>query len=900
MSLGDGVGLREAFSLFDKDGDGAIDACELGAVMRALGEKLTQAELQEMIDRADEDGNGTIDYVEFVTAMASRDRSEDLSPRKRALSFGATGIVVTVIKKLQAKVRSRRVQRARRQLEKSTSLRSLRRPSLQPVKTSVRSRWAASIKQVIETNAEQHDEGLGAEQLEAAQLAAYYIEDAFAGRLSNGKAVMSKRDPSIFFCFNFHVHRYWTWTVIGANLLHTLLMVAEPPRTLSLEGSIAALPQFTFLAFLLEWACLSVYVADIALKSYYQSVGTFFSYGSGKKWQLIYALFVVWMIVDALVMGGWGDTGSAGFRFSRPIRPVVIMLRSRAVRRFYTVVVDMLPSFARVCVPIGFFLVAYATFATRAMPNPELFPDSITSFNTFFVLLMTTDNYSEVLESMVSTRRPFLGGFAFFTFMCVGVLFLVSFLLGITFDAYSAHTKSQVKSERIKELQGLTKAFAVVDTQKHGLLTIFQWKAIMSHLRPELDDIELCFLYDVLAGNGEVDCIDFYGMRKVLNYHFHTEVAASRTRRLSLLDQIASTWAAELFGRWAYAAVHHRWFERFQTWLCVIDGAILLLDAECRYLVDLGPWLRLTVGEAIGVVLLLEVCMKAWVMGGLQRYWNFGGRSNTHPRSQVARRLDLMMILLSTLPIWVAAAHPSLAPVATCKWSVIRIWRSTIFVSRLGLFISCFIQIFPALMQTMGFAFCVMYAYAVVGMEIMGGEVASLSTFPSALGMMIKLLFAVDFQESVATCAKIGMPVFVHAYFISYFLVGAVIVVNLITALMIEFYHHAVMVTQVASEQAAGEVTEDDERLLLDKIKAARILGMIGKKTLVQGGLMGGQTLMDMRKKFGLGDESAMIVTQADLKQCQKHAALSLVDEYHKRQERQERLALETTKQKAS
>ena len=41
------------------------------------------------------------------------------------------------------------------------------------------------------------------------------------------------------------------------------------------------------------------------------------------------------------------------------------------------------------------------------------------------------------------------------------------------------------------------------------------------------------------------------------------------------MDQIASTWAAELFGRWAYAAVHHRWFERFQTWLCVIDGAIL-------------------------------------------------------------------------------------------------------------------------------------------------------------------------------------------------------------------------------------------------------------------------------------------------------------------------------------
>ena len=42
--------FKEAFSLFDKDGDGAITTKELGAVMHSLGHNPTEAELQDMIN----------------------------------------------------------------------------------------------------------------------------------------------------------------------------------------------------------------------------------------------------------------------------------------------------------------------------------------------------------------------------------------------------------------------------------------------------------------------------------------------------------------------------------------------------------------------------------------------------------------------------------------------------------------------------------------------------------------------------------------------------------------------------------------------------------------------------------------------------------------------------------
>lgn len=61
--------LKEAFSLFDRNGDGTITIKELESVMKSLGQNPTEAELNDMVNEIDADGNGKIEFDEFVTLM---------------------------------------------------------------------------------------------------------------------------------------------------------------------------------------------------------------------------------------------------------------------------------------------------------------------------------------------------------------------------------------------------------------------------------------------------------------------------------------------------------------------------------------------------------------------------------------------------------------------------------------------------------------------------------------------------------------------------------------------------------------------------------------------------------------------------------------------------------------
>ena len=100
MSDGGEIGLSkeeeakcwEAFSAFDKDSSGEIDANELRIVLEMMGQKTTEEEIFRMIAEADAENTGLIKYDQFKKVIAEQKKTQSLTNEEDTLdAFVALG-----------------------------------------------------------------------------------------------------------------------------------------------------------------------------------------------------------------------------------------------------------------------------------------------------------------------------------------------------------------------------------------------------------------------------------------------------------------------------------------------------------------------------------------------------------------------------------------------------------------------------------------------------------------------------------------------------------------------------------------------------------------------------------------------------------------------------------------
>eukprot|EP00301_Raphidiophrys_heterophryoidea_P008749 c1317_g1_i1.p1 GENE.c1317_g1_i1~~c1317_g1_i1.p1 ORF type:complete len:150 (-),score=35.57 c1317_g1_i1:331-780(-) len=86
---------EDAFSVFDKNGDGSISISELEKVFTSLGYKNSPEELRNMVKEVDKDGNGTIEFNEFCALMINNqnDPEQEIREAFRALDTNQDGFI---------------------------------------------------------------------------------------------------------------------------------------------------------------------------------------------------------------------------------------------------------------------------------------------------------------------------------------------------------------------------------------------------------------------------------------------------------------------------------------------------------------------------------------------------------------------------------------------------------------------------------------------------------------------------------------------------------------------------------------------------------------------------------------------------------------------------------------
>lgn len=416
-----------------------------------------------------------------------------------------------------------------------------------------RSRWRIAQRGVERPTVSDSDLRLGAA----------HVLDALNGRLESGIAAMHGRSRTTRAMFFLQTHALWSLAVAMATMVHCSLLLLPPMS----GGDRAAVA---------EVLCLTTYAADISLKMGYMGSRRYFS----KRWQQLYVAIVATLVLDLVVRGASGRSPWL-LRLARAGRPLVAVVRHRMVRRFFDAAARVSVEASPVLVTAAAFILTMGAVGSRLFGNvvEALQGGTLTATRELLTLVLSLDNFEKLapfqsgvfadvdptLVGPVTPEPPphwlsralALAYWCFFsTVTLVGICYLVQLLLVVTILQFGAMTKRQLQSERRKELQALTKAFAVVGTlatsvgdgasdQRRMRLDRTTWHRLYRLLRPPPPwavtpspgsagpqtgpvtpaaaywwSSEL--YYELLSnGQGDVDAIDFLRLRYVLSADFN-------------------------------------------------------------------------------------------------------------------------------------------------------------------------------------------------------------------------------------------------------------------------------------------------------------------------------------------------------------------------------------------
>ena len=140
-------------------------------------------------------------------------------------------------------------------------------------------------------------------------------------------------------------------------------------------------------------------------------------------------------------------------------------------RRFFEAVQKMVPIVIESLVPLSLFIIVVSIFCALAFGDylTEV-SSSLEHHYNWFWLILTGDTLGKLLPDHLFSNT--LYQFFFFAMIYIGQKFLLSLILGATFDTFKSMTEKQLKKEKVKELQGLVKAFTAIDEYATGKISM--------------------------------------------------------------------------------------------------------------------------------------------------------------------------------------------------------------------------------------------------------------------------------------------------------------------------------------------------------------------------------------------------------------------------------------------
>ncbi|XP_057487817.1 two pore calcium channel protein 1A-like [Actinidia eriantha] len=529
------------------------------------------------------------------------------------------------------------------------------------------------------------------------------------------------------------------------------------------------------------------------------------------------------------------------FRLAPYIRVVFFILNIRDLRESIIILAGMLGTYLNV-VALGFLFLLFSSWVAFVMfEDTKQGKTVFTSFGTtlyqMFVLFTTSNNPDVWIPAYKDSRWDCL---FFVLYVLLGVYFVTNLILAVVYDSFKSELAKQVVEKDRTRTRILEKAFNLIDKNNLGYLNKDQCIRLFEELNkyrtlPKISREDFELIFDELDDSHDfkINLDEFADLCNAIALQFQKEDVPS-------IFEAFPTIYRSSFSKMLKSFVRGPKFGYVVASILVLNLVAVVIETTLDIKNSSAQKFWQKLEFVFGWLYVVEMILKIYAYG-FENYWRDG-----------QNRFDFIITLVIVIGETATFVSPNgLSFLSNGEWirylllaRMLRLIRLLMHVQRYRAFVATFLTLIPSLMPYLGTIFCVLCIYCSLGLQIFGGIVNAGNTdldatdlydsdyllfnfndYPNGMVTLFNLLVMGNWQVWMQSYADLTGTSWAYAYFISFYLITVLLLLNLVIAFVLEaFFAEIEMETSDQCEVTEKEGSGKDRRRLVGrKTRSQRI-----------------------------------------------------------------------------
>ncbi|XVF66835.1 hypothetical protein PTKIN_Ptkin10aG0069700 [Pterospermum kingtungense] len=545
---------------------------------------------------------------------------------------------------------------------------------------------------------------------------------------------------------------------------------------------------------------------------------------------LVYALYLSPVALNSLPV-----------RVAPYVRVIVFVLNIRELRTSIVILAGMIGTYLNVLALWLLFLlfaswVAYVMFEDT-QEGKLVFTSYGTTLYQMFVLFTTSNNPDVWIPAYKASRWYCL---FFVLYVLIGVYFVTNLILAVVYDSFKSELAKQVFEMDRMRRNMLCKAFDLIDDYNVGFLNKEQCIHLFEELNkyrslPKISREEFELIFDELDDSHDfkINLDEFTDLCNAIALRFQKEDSPSLFERFPfyhspLSENLKAFVRSPKFG---YAV----------SFILIVNLFAVIIETTLDIENNSAQKVWQEVEFVFGWIYVLEMTLKVYSFG-FENYWRDG-----------QNQFDFLITWIIVIGETITFATPDgFSFFSNGEWirylllaRMLRLMRLLMHVRSYRAFVATFLTLIPSLMPYLGTIFCVLCIYCSLGVQIFGGIVNAgnlnlegtdlteddyllfnFNDYPNGMVTLFNLLVMGNWQVWMQSYKELTGTSWSLAYFISFYLVTVLLLLNLVVAFVLEaFFAEMDLESSGSSEEDDKDAgsRKDRRRLAGTKTRSQRV-----------------------------------------------------------------------------